>query len=469
MTKPTDARTIGRRPKNLEEEIVGDTKPDGSWSWGRPEDAVAADEPTAPVMAPGGPDGSQGTTTVHPGEPEPDTETHLPPRPVEARPEPSPWASMAPATDAARGPRWAAVALVAALVGAAAGGGVATLVADDSSSAAPVSPFANNTSNVARPQDIQAILAKVQPGVVAIRTEAFGGGRGFDLDPTPQRGAGTGMLLSPAGDILTNAHVVNGATTIKVTLFGEKDARDADLRGINPDADVAVVRLRDTAGLDGRPVKLGSSQKLKVGDDVVAIGNALALPGGPTVTTGIVSAVERSIDAGNEQLSSLIQTDAAINPGNSGGALVNADGEVIGMNTAVVRQDLAQNIGFAIAIDTIKPMLDQLTKGEAFAPQGFLGVSTVTLTAEIRAQLDFAAKAGAVVADVVPGSPAAEAGLQRNDVITRIGGTDIATNVDVQKAVRAKKPGDKIEIVWMRGDQESRAEATLGSRPGVQR
>ncbi|MEO7836287.1 MAG: trypsin-like peptidase domain-containing protein [Acidimicrobiales bacterium] len=361
---------------------------------------------------------------------------------------------------------------MAALVGAAAGGGVATLVAEDGAderSAAPVSPFSNNTSKVARPEDIQAILAKVQPGVVAIRTEAFGGGRGFDLAPTPQRGAGTGMLLSATGDILTNAHVVGGATAIKVTLFGEKDARDADLRGVNVDADVAVVRLRDTAGLEGRPVKLGSSQELKVGDDVVAIGNALALPGGPTVTSGIVSAVERSIDAGNEQLSSLIQTDAAINPGNSGGALVNAEGEVIGMNTAVVRQELAQNIGFAIAIDTIKPMLDQLTKGEAFAPQGFLGVSTVTLTPEIREQLDFAAEGGAVVAEVVPGSPAAEAGLQRNDVITRIAGTDVATNVDVQKAVRAKKPGDKVEIVSMRGDQERSAEATLGARPATER
>ncbi|PLS74996.1 MAG: peptidase A2 [Actinobacteria bacterium] len=452
----------------MEEEIMGDTNPEGRWSWGRPDEAEA-DEPTARVVAPEGPGGGPGTT-VHPGPPEPDTDpAYLPPLHREARPDPSPWAPTGPPTAPPRGLRWAAVALVAALVGAAAGGGVATLVADDDADVAPVSPFSNNTSNIAMPQDIQAILAKVQPGVVAIRTEAFGGGRGFDLSLVPQRGAGTGMLLSAEGDILTNAHVVGGASTIKVTLFGEKEARDADLRGINPDADVAVIRLRDTSGLGGRPVKLGSSQELEVGDDVVAIGNALALPGGPTVTTGIVSAVERSIDAGNEQLSNLVQTDAPINPGNSGGPLVNAEGEVIGMNTAVVRQELAQNIGFAIAIDTIKPMLDQLTTGEAFAPQGFLGVSTVTLTAEIREQLDFAADEGAVVADVVPGSPADEAGLQRNDVITRIGDVDIATNVDVQKAVRSKKPGDKVAMVWMRGDQERRGEATLGARPGSQR
>ena len=453
---------------------MGETDPVGRWSWGRPDEAEA-DEPTARVAATEGPGTGPGPVTqTRPTESDPEPEAvYLPPVAPEQRPAPT-WtpSSTTPPAPGAGGSKWLAVAVVAALMGAAAGGGVATLVAGDD--AAPgaseaVSPFSNNTSNIARPQDIQAILAKVQPGVVAIRTEAFGGGGGFDLRDSPQRGAGTGMLLNTTGDILTNAHVVGGATAIKVTLFGEKDARDADLRGLNPDSDVAVVRLRNAAGLQGRPVKLGSSQALKVGDDVVAIGNALALPGGPTVTTGIVSAIERSIDAGNEQLSNLIQTDAAINPGNSGGALVNAEGEVIGMNTAVVRQDLAQNIGFAIAIDTIKPMLDQLQKGEAFAPQGFLGVSTVTLTPEIRAQLDFDAEKGAVVAEVVAGSPAAVAGLQRNDVIIRIGDNDIATNVDVQKEVRTKKPGDKVTIVWMRGAEELKADVTLGARPGAQR
>lgn len=450
---------------------MGDTNPEGRWSWGRP-DEEGPDEPTARVAAPEAPvDGLD--TAFRPGAPDADAEpAYLHGSPDEVPADAPPSAPGGPPAPPTRGPRWAAVALVAALVGAAAGGGVATLVADDKSAAsdsARISPFSSNTSSVARPRDIQAILAKVQPGVVAIRTEAFGGSRGFDLAPTPQRGAGTGMLLSETGDVLTNAHVVGGATSIQVTLFGEKDARDADLRGINPDADVAVVRLRDTGGLEGRPVKLGSSQKLKVGDDVVAIGNALALPGGPTVTTGIVSAVERSLDAGNEQLSNLIQTDAAINQGNSGGPLVNAEGEVIGMNTAVVRQEVAQNIGFAIAIDTVKPMLDQLVKGEAFAPQGFLGVSTVTLTPEIREQFDFAAEKGAVVAEVVAGSPADDAGLRRSDVIIRVNGIDIATNLDVRKAVQSNKPGDRVEIVWMRGGDERRAEVTLGASPVSQR
>ena len=447
----------------MEEVSVADDVPEGRWSWGRPDDGEA-DEATAPVAAPEPATPPPGRETgPHEADPDLAEAAYLAPaepRTTPAKPAPPP----RPRPPATGGLRWLVVAVVAALVGAAAGGGVAALVADDDSNdAAPVSPFSRNTSTIAKPQDVQAILAAVQPGVVAIRTEAFGGGGGFDLAPSPVRGAGSGMLLSTAGDILTNAHVVSGASKISVSLFGEKEARDADLRGVNARADVAVIRLRDTAGLDGRPVKLGSSQELKVGDAVVAIGNALALPGGPTVTTGIVSAVERTIDAGNENLSSLVQTDAAINPGNSGGPLVNADGEVIGMNTAVVRQDLAQNIGFAIAIDTIRPMLDQLTKGEAFAPQGFLGVSTVTLTPEIREQLDFVAEKGAVVAEVVLRAPADQAGIRRNDVITAIGEAEIATNVDVQKAVRAHRPGDKVEIVWQRGDQEMRAEVTLGA------
>jgi S1-C subfamily serine protease len=278
------------------------------------------------------------------------------------------------------------------------------------------------------------------------------------------------MLLSTDGEMLTNAHVVDGATSIKVTLFGDKDARDADLLGLDDSADVAVVKLRDTKGLDGRPVKLGTSEKMKVGDDVVAIGNALALPGGPTVTEGIVSALNRSLDGAGDRLSGLIQTDAAINPGNSGGPLVNADGEVIGMNTAVIQgtgEALAQNIGFAIAIDTVKPMLDGLRRGAAGAPQGYLGVTSQTLTPDIAQRFDFAVDKGAVVVDVVAGSPADRAGLRRLDLITRVGDRQIATNADLQSAVRSHKPGDQVEIAWKRGTEDRTATVTLAARPGV--
>ena len=429
---------------------------DGSWSWG--PRGGGADEGSGGVAArsPGGVDDTAPLDVQADRPP-----TTLPPSPGGP--------SSRPAPEAAGGGRrssgWLAVAVVAAIVGAAVGAGVGALLADDED-AGPASrtqaapSFSSNTSNLAPPADIQGVLAKVQPGVVAVRSGSFAGDRGFDLGINPVQGAGTGMILSTDGAILTNAHVVEGATQIKVTLFGETAARDADLIGVDADSDVAIIKLRDTSGLEGRPVELGSSGDLKVGDDVVAIGNALALPGGPTVTVGIVSALERSID----RLSNLIQTDAAINPGNSGGPLVNSAGEVIGINTAVAG-DRAQNIGFAIAIDTVKPMLDRLRRGEKAPPQGFLGVSTVTLTPEIRERLGFGPDAGAIVVEVVPGSPADSAGLAPNDVITSIGDKGVDTNAGLQTAVRAHRPSDRVEIVWFRGDEERRAQIVLGTRP----
>lgn len=262
--------------------------------------------------------------------------------------------------------------------------------------------------------------------------------------------------------------MVGGATSIKVTLDRETAARDADLLGLDAPTDVAIIKLRDTKGLEGRPVSLGSSGRLRVGDSVVAIGHALALPGGPTVTQGIVSALDRSLADRNQQLSGLIQTDAAINPGNSGGPLVNAEGEVIGINTAVIQnsgRSVAQNIGFAIAIDGVKPMLERLRKGEAGAPQGFLGVSSVTLTPDIKDRLGVSADSGALIDDVTEGSPAAAAGLQRYDIITRIGDKQVTTNADLQAAVRALAPGTRVEVQWKRGDEDGKATVTLAARP----
>jgi S1-C subfamily serine protease len=147
---------------------------------------------------------------------------------------------------------------------------------------------------------------------------------------------------------------------------------------------------------------------------------------------------------------------------------VNADGEVVGINTAVIQgtgRALAQNIGFAIAIDTVKPMLDNLRRGTAAAPQGFLGVTSQTLTPDIGERFDFATDRGAVVVEVVPGSPADNAGIRRLDVITRVGDKEIATNADLQSAVRAQKPGDQVAIAWKRGQEDRQATVTLGARP----
>ncbi len=451
---------------------MDETRSGGTWLWGRPdpsEDEGAGDEAGgAPVASPADPQSPPQSPPLGPP-----TQGQGPPYVGDASTPPLPASGpdtpphRAPSPPSSGGPRrWVGVAVLAGLIGAVTGGGIGALVAGDDESREPP---AGNTSVIVRPQDIQQILAKVQPGVVSIRTQAFQGGGGpFDLDPTPTRGAGTGVILTPGGEILTNAHVVSGATSIKVTLDRETAARDADLLGLDSPSDIAIIKLRDTKGLEGRPVSLGSSARLKVGDSVVAIGNALALPGGPTVTQGIVSALDRSLGDGDQQLSGLIQTDAAINPGNSGGPLVNAEGEVIGINTAVIQstgRTIAQNIGFAIAIDSVKPMLDRLRRGEAGAPQGFLGVSAVTLTPEIRARLGVTVEEGALIDDVTLGSPAAAAGLQRYDIVTRVGDKEITTSADLQSAVRALAPGTRVEVQWKRGEEDRKATVALAARP----
>jgi len=321
-----------------------------------------------------------------------------------------------------------------------------------------VTSFGPNSSQIVT-ADVQSILAKAEPGVVSIRTQAFSPNEFFGVEP--QQGAGTGMVLTPDGTVLTNAHVVANATDIKVTLSTENRTFPATLLGADPGNDVAVLKLQGADGL--KTVKLGKSADSRVGDDVVAIGNALALPGGPTVTEGIVSALDRSIDSEGGRLEHLIQTDAAINPGNSGGPLVNAAGEVIGMNTAVAGQ--AQNIGFAIAIDTVKPLADQLKSGKGTVRgTTFLGVSSVTVNDAVKDRFQLDVSKGALVTDVTQGSAAENAGLRPGDVIVKFGDDAIESSDDLSAAVRKHQPGDKVEVQWQRGSDKMSATVTLGSR-----
>lgn len=384
-----------------------------------------------------------------------------PPPPRAAVPPPVP-----PVVVQKRGAGWIVVALViAALVGALAGGGVfAALDArdDDAVVTGVNGRSARNGSgdevngSIDRPADIQAVLERVQPAVVSIQTEAFTS-RG--IFPS---GAGTGMILTPDGEVLTNSHVVENANRIRVTLFGETRQRSATLIGRDPSNDLALIKIDDASGLP--TAVLGDSTKTEVGDDVVAIGNALALPGGPTVTRGIVSAVDRSIDTERGLLEGLIQTDTAINPGNSGGPLVNAAGEVIGINTAVLRGG-AEGIGFAISTEVAEPVLQRLRSGgSSVRTVAFLGVRTATLTAQMREDFGLVPKAGAVVAEEVqPDSPAAEIGLKPFDVIVELGGEAITTSAELRAAVQSNDPGEEVEIVYFRGDEERRARVTLAS------
>ena len=286
--------------------------------------------------------------------------------------------------------------------------------------------------------DVKGILAKVEPSVV-------------DIVASSRRasGEGTGIILSSDGYVLTNAHVVDGASKVTVATAGSTKALSATVIGADEDHDVALLKLDNASGLT--PAELGRSSDVKVGEDVVAIGNALGLRGDPTVTRGIVSALNRTV----ENLTGMIQTDAAINPGNSGGPLVNSSGQVIGINTAVAA-DGAQNIGFAIPIDKAKALADRLKTGQGPAPVAFLGVATTETTD---------GSGGAQVVDVVAGGPASKAGLAVGDLIVTFDGKPVAGADALSGLVQARQPGDTVAVVIERNGSSRTINVTLASKP----
>ncbi len=311
------------------------------------------------------------------------------------------------------------------------------------------------------PLDIQEVINAVRPGVVSIMVE------GVSATPIGDQlvsGAGSGMVIEPDGLVLTNAHVIEGATAISVMLADGREV-PADLVGSMPSNDVALVQARGVSDLD--VVELGQSSAMQVGDDVVAVGNALNLGATPTVTTGIVSALNRSLDApGGVVLDSLVQTDAAINRGNSGGPLVNAAGQVIGVNTAIAGG--AENIGFALSIDSVKPLIDELRTGggevRGVAYLGVLSADIENVSPEALARLGVEQSSGAFVAEVQPRTAAAEAGLQPGDVIVSIDGEPVDSAADVGAVIARSAPGDAVDIGYVRGGDERTATATLGAR-----
>lgn len=296
--------------------------------------------------------------------------------------------------------------------------------------------------------DVAGVVDAVGPAVVAIRTEVGGRPGGA--------GAGTGVILSAEGEVLTNAHVVEGATTIRATLAGEATSRTATLVGADAGADLALLRIEDAEGLPA--AELGSSSAMAVGDDVIAIGNALALRGGPTVTRGIISALGRSLETEGGTMTGLLQTDASISSGNSGGPLVNPAGEVIGINTAVAASGAgraAENIGFAIAIDQALPILERLRNGTEAADPGVLGVAVDDPRDGSR---------GAVVASVDEGGPADDAGLGVGDLLTAVDGTPVDGAAALAAAVGAHGPGDEVVVSFTR-DGEARLVTVLLGEP----
>jgi S1-C subfamily serine protease len=366
----------------------------------------------------------------------PRTPPPTPPRAGDGR-EPPPRA-------ASRGRFFVALVATTALVAGAVGGVIGARVTDDdppaaSSSTPSRSVSTGPSSTIAGPAlDLQGILAKAEPAVVTIRTSGIGA-----------RGAsGTGIVLTADGEVLTNAHVVRGATEVRVRLEGESQSRDATIIGSDGANDLALLKIRNASGL--ATASLGNSADVKVGDDVVAIGNALGLQGEPTVTRGIVSALDRSLDT----LSGLLQHDATINPGNSGGPLVNRSGDVIGINTATAGQ--GTGIGFAIPIDHAKDVVERLRRGETAPPVGWLGVQTDDPDD---------GSIGALIVDVVVGQPADDAGLQPGDLITGVDGKQVAGAEELGGLIREHEPGETIDLTVTRNGQSHTVRVTLGSRP----
>ncbi len=370
-----------------------------------------------------------------------------------------------------------AAAAISLVLGGSAGAVVAKL---SSSNSQPASPTINNPAATATPTDIQGILSKVEPAVVDIQTTGTVTQGGFFGGTQQFQAAGTGMIMTSNGEVLTNNHVIANASTIKVQLFNQTKLYNASVVGTDPAHDVAVIKIQGVSNLP--TVSFGKSSSLQVGDSVVAVGNALALQGLPTVTQGIVSGLHRSIttssngiSSGSTTLADMIQTDAPINPGNSGGPLVNSAGQVIGMNTAIIAStgsEPAQNIGFAEAIDSVLPIVKQIeahpnsgttptTSGKAF-----LGVSIENLTPQIAAQLGLPSSLnGALIVDVVPGSPAGGVGLTAGSVITKVDTTTISSASQLVTAIQQRKPGDKITLFWTNSNGNGSAIVTLGSAP----
>ena len=358
-------------------------------------------------------------------------------------------------------------ALVGALVGGGTAAGVSVATRDDSSSTTKTvvvgaaSQPVRNTSVIGKAKDVQAVLRKVEGAVVAVQTGAAVDKGLFSGNSGSSGGEGTGFVISPDGVIVTNNHVVADAGGRIEVEFGDGTKQAAELLGRAPEYDLAVIKV------DGKnlpTVKLGNSDALAVGDQVVAVGNALALKGGLSVTEGIVSGKGRTVpeDQTGTTLYDVLQTDAAINPGNSGGPLVNAAGEVVGINTALAGG--SQNVGFAISIDSAKAVIAQLRAGKRVSV-AFLGVQTTDVTPAIARSLNLGTKTGAVIKEVTKGQAAEKSGLQVNDVIVAIGGNRVTGPEDVGAQIRRFAPGNDVEVTVERGGKSESVTVTLGTRP----
>jgi len=316
---------------------------------------------------------------------------------------------------------------------------------------------------------IADVADKVSKSVVSIvtstkTTDFFG--QSYD-----SAAAGTGVIVTEDGYILTNKHVVNGASKVTVVLDDGTTYENVEVVATDPLNDIAYLKIKDASGLTA--AKLGDSKTITVGQQVIAIGNALGLYQN-TVTSGIISGIGRSVTAADstgyntETLTDMIQTDAAINSGNSGGPLVNAAGEVIGINTATSAS--AENMGFAIPISSVKGMLNQLTE-TGKADRTYLGVYSVEITPEVAKAYNLPVSQGVYLyspssySAIIKDSPAAKAGLKDKDIITKINGVEVGASGSLANLIGEYKPGDTIQLTIIREGHETVVNVTLEGYP----
>ena len=401
----------------------------------------------------------------------PDQSLQPEPNPGEPQLPPPAWAPGPPQRDSVW-TRLAAFIVLIAVVAAAAGAGIGWSLAravnsnQSAANTSPESPIRATAPNTgASGSTMEQIAARVDRAIVDINTTLGNG-----------TAAGTGMIISSNGEILTNNHVVSGSTSISVTVQGRSQTYSAHVVGVNTSQDVAVIQIdQSVSGLT--TVAIADSSSLKVGDTVIAIGNALGQGGTPHVTSGQVTSLDQTITAsegGNssETLTGMIESDAPIYEGDSGGALVNASGQVVGMITAGQAQGFrsaGSEVGYAIASNTALGVVNRIRAHDQasdliYGQVGYLGVAVQSLDASAAQQLGLDVTSGALVsATPAEGTPAAKAGITRFSVIVKLGGRDVTDTNSLGVAVRSHRPGDTVSVTWINSSGSHTANVTLGA------
>jgi serine protease Do len=318
---------------------------------------------------------------------------------------------------------------------------------------------AEKKMSAARNTAIVQAAKKVGPAVVGITNKALVRDY-FNRTQMVEKGSGSGVIYSKDGLIATNNHVVEGAQEIVVSL-SDGTTYNGKVLGRDPTTDLAVVKIDAKEPLT--VAEFGDSDSLMVGEPAIAIGNPLGMEFRGTVTAGVISALNRSVDVGERRFK-LIQTDAAINPGNSGGALVNADGQVIGINSAKIAASGVEGIGFAIPINEAKPILEELAKNGRVA-RPYLGVSLIDEDTARRFGIGLDLRGGLFVAKLFQNGPAYKAGIRPNDIITKFNGKAVKSVADLREALNECKIGQQVSVTVLRGDTETDITVTLTEMP----